>query len=196
MSGPKSADTKTDGSRTYIYPPTGEKFPSVTTILSGTDGKRYLIDWSAKLAAERAVDNLERLARLKVIKGRQEAVDYAKEAAKEARELKADAGSYVHDVVEALILWGAGRSGAEIVLPVLPEHLAGADYEEDMPVEGVTDWMIEGFLNFVADYKPIFQASEMTVFNPDLKVAGTLDIIATLPGLTVGRASGSFPVMA
>ena len=69
MSGPKAADTKTDGSRTYIYPPTGEKFPSVTTILSGTDGKRYLIDWSAKLAAERAVDNLERLARLKVIEG-------------------------------------------------------------------------------------------------------------------------------
>ena len=76
-----------------------------------------------------------------------------KEAAKEARELKADAGSYVHDVVEALILWGAGRSGAEIVLPVLPEHLAGAYYEEDRPVEKVTDWMIEGFLNFVADYQ-------------------------------------------
>jgi hypothetical protein len=83
VSGPKAADTKDDGSRTYIYPPTGEKFPSVTTILSGTDGKRYLIDWSAKLAAERAVDNIEHLARLKFIKGRQEAVDYAKEAAKE-----------------------------------------------------------------------------------------------------------------
>ena len=193
MSGPKAADTKTDGSRTYIYPPTGEKFPSVTTILSGTDGKRYLIDWSAKLAAERAVDNIERVARLKVIKDRQAAVDYVKEAAKEARELKADAGSYVHDVVEALILWGAGRSGAEIVLPVLPEHLAGADYEEDLPVEGVTDWMIEGFLNFVADYKPVFQASEMTTFNPDLKVAGTLDIIATLPGLAVGRAGRFVP---
>ena len=64
MSGPKAADTKTDGSRTYIYPPTGEKFPSVTTILSGTDGKRYLIDWSAKLAAERAVDEIEHVTRL------------------------------------------------------------------------------------------------------------------------------------
>ena len=113
MSGPKAADTKTDGSRTYIYPPTGEKFPSVTTILSGTDGKRYLIDWSAKLAAERAVDEIEHVTRLLAASEgdaagrRQAAVDYVKEAAKEARELKADAGSYVHDVVEALILWGA-----------------------------------------------------------------------------------------
>ena len=201
MSGPKAADTKTDGSRTYIYPPTGEKFPSVTTILSGTDGKRYLIDWSAKLAAERAVDDIEHVTRLLAASEgdaagrRQAAVDYAKEAAKEARELKADAGSYVHDVVEALILWAASpdRAGAEIVLPVLPEHLAGADYDEDLPVEGVTDWMIEGFLNFVADYKPVFQASEMTMFNPDLKVAGTLDIIATLPGLAVGRAGRFIP---
>ena len=199
MSGTKAADTKDDGSRTYIYPPTGEKFPSVTTILSGTDGKRYLIDWSAKLAAERAVDNIEHVTRLlaagegDAAERRQAAVDYVKEAAKEARELKADAGSYVHDVVEALILWGAGRTGAEITLPVLPEHLAGAYYEEDLPVEGVTDWMIEGFLNFVADYRPIFQASEMTTFTPDLKVAGTLDIIATLPGLAVGRAGRFVP---
>ena len=201
MSGPKAADTKADGSRTYPFPPTGENYTSVTTYLSGTDGKRYLIDWSAKLAAERAVDDIEHVTRLLAAgegdadERRQAAVNYVKEAAKEARELKANAGTYVHDVVEALILWGASpdRDGAEITLPVLPEHLAGAFYEEDQPVEGVTDWMIEGFLNWVADFGPQFLASEMTVFNPDLKAAGTLDIIAFLAGLGIGRSGRFIP---
>ena len=69
----------------------------------------------------------------------------------------------------------------------------GAYYDEDLPVEDVTDCMIDGFLNFVADYGPMFQASEMTIFNQPLGVAGTLDIIAILPGLAIGRAGRLIP---
>ena len=82
--------------------------------------------------------------------------------------------------------------GSDIALPVLPEHLQGADYDDD-PVEDVADWMIEGFLNLVSDYSPRFLAAEMTVFHPGLRVAGTLDIIVDLPGLAVGRAGRFIP---
>jgi len=181
-------------SDSYIYPPTGEELTRVTTILDGTEGKRYLVPWSARLASERAVDDIEHVLRLLQAEGREAAVGYLKTAAAEQRDLKADVGSYVHSVVEALILWQASPdgTGGDLVLPVLPEHLQGADYD-DLPVEDVADWMIDGFLNFVTDYKPQFRAAEMTVFNYPLGVAGTLDLIATLPGLAVGRAGRLIP---
>ena len=187
MSGPKTATTRDDGHRTYPFPPTGEAFTSITTILSESEGKQaYLVPWSARLAAEKAVDNLDTVAGILAEHGPEEgraaAVAYLKDTAKQARELKADVGTHVHDVVEALILWADSpdRTGTDIAIPVLPEHLEGAEYDDE-PVEDVVGWMVEGFLNFIGDWKPVFRASEMTVFNPALKVAGTLDIIAELP---------------
>ncbi len=186
-------------SDSYVYPPTGEELTRVTTVLDGTEGKRYLVPWSAKLAAERAVDDIEHVLRLiqaaaSPEEGREAAVDYLKTAAAEQRDLKADTGSYVHAVVEALILWQASPpgTGGDLNLPLLPEHLEGQDYD-DLPVEEVADVMLDGFLNFVSDYRPQFRAAEMTVFNCPLGVAGTLDMIATLPGLAVGRAGRLIP---
>ena len=191
-------------SDSYVYPPTGELLTRVTTILDSTDGKqRFLVPWSARLAAECAVDNLAVLeavlnGRAMAVasreSGRKAAVDLAKGRATEIRDLKRDVGSYVHSVVEALILWQASPEGhgADLVLPELPQHLAGQDYDED-PVEIVADWMLEGFLNFVADFKPQFHYAEMTVFNYPLSVAGTLDMIVTLPGLAIGPAGRFIP---
>jgi hypothetical protein len=191
-------------SDTYLYPPTGEHLTRVTTILDETTGKqRYLVPWSARLAAECAVDNLDVLEAVLSGRafavcsretGRQGAVDLAKNQAKDVRDLKRDVGSYVHSVVEALILWQASPEGcgSDLELPPLPGHLAGQDYDDD-PVEIIADWMIEGFLNFVADFKPQFHAAEMTVFNYPLGVAGTLDMIVTLPGLAIGPAGRFIP---
>ena len=182
------------GNRHYLYPPTGEQLVSVTTVLGATDGKPYLVPWSAKLAAEYAIDNLTMLARIAETEGWQAAVDMAKKQAERIRDVKRDAGSYIHDVVEALILWAASPegSGAEIVLPVLPEHLADADYDDE-PIEDVTDAMVTGFLNFVADFRPGFEAAEMTVFHVELGVAGTLDMIAVLRDVAIGHAGRLIP---
>jgi len=191
-------------SDTYIYPPTGEHLTRVTTVLDETNGKqRYLVPWSARLAAESAVDNLATLEAVLTgqamnvatrSSGRQAAVDLAKGRAAKDRDLKRDVGSYVHNVVEALILWQASPEGhgADLVLPELPAHLAGQDYDDD-PVEIVAEWMIDGFLNWVADFKPQFRAAEMTVFNYPLRVAGTLDMIVDLPGLAIGPAGRFIP---
>lgn len=182
-------------SDTYIYPPTGEHLTRVTTVLDATHGKqRYLVPWSARLAAERCVDDIETILKILQTEGRQAAVDYAKTGAQEDRDLKRDVGSYVHKVVEALVLWQASPegAGADLALPLLPEHLADQDYDDE-PVEDVADWMISGFLNFVADFNPRFRAAEMTVFNYPLGVAGTLDMIVTLPGLALGPAGRFVP---
>jgi len=126
--------------------------------------------------------------------GRQAAVDLAKRQAARIRDIKRDTGGYVHDIVESLVLWQASPEGRgqDLVLPSLPEHLEGADYDDE-PVEAVADWMVEGFLNWVADFGPKFLAAEMTVFHPGLRAAGTLDSVVVLPGLAIGRAGRLIP---
>ena len=192
-----TAERTTDpatGRRHYTYPPTGEQLVSVTTVLGATEGKPHLVPWSARLAAEYAVDNLAGLAAVARTQGHDAAVTLAKKQAELIRGRKRDAGGYVHDVVEALIIWAASPAGtgAEIALPLLPEHLEGADYDDD-PLEDVVDWMVTGFMNWVADFAPQFTAAEMTVFNQPLGVAGTLDIIAILHGLGIGPAGRLVP---
>jgi hypothetical protein len=191
-------------SDSYIYPPTGEHLTRVTTVLDATHGKqRYLVPWSARLAAECAVDNLDALEA--VLSGRamavcsresghQAAVDMTKGRAEDDRNLKREVGSHVHHMVEAMVLWQASPEGhgADLVFPDLPGHLAGQLYDDD-PVKKVADWMVEGFLNWVADYQPEFLAAEMTVFNQPLGVAGTLDKIVWLPGLAIGKAGRFVP---
>jgi hypothetical protein len=173
--------TDTDGNRHYTHPVTGELLTSVTTILSSTTGKAYLQTWAAKLAAQYAIDNLDLIAEILRSDGRDVAVELVKGEAKRLRERKADAGTYVHDVAEALTLWAASPDGTgrDIAIPSLPEHLVDADYD-DQPLDRVVDWMIDGFTNFVAAFEPEFVATEMTVYNRTLGVAGTLDMIIVL----------------
>lgn len=187
------AESRTDdnGNRHYIHPTTGALLTSVTTVLSATQGKPFLTPWSAKLAAQFAVDNLAEIAALRKEKGRDAAVDLVKDQAKLLRERKADAGSWVHKVAEALILWAASPDGTgqDIALPELPEHLIDADYDGE-PLDRVVDWMVRGFTNFVAAFDPVFEAAEMTVYNQALGVAGTLDMVIVLRGVALA-ADGS-----
>ena len=181
--------THADGSRDYPYPPTGEMLKSVTTLRDTTIAKPWLPGWAAGLTAEAAVDNLGLVARMLADDGRDAAVSWLKAEGKRERGLKRDVGGYVHDVMETLILWQASPEGRgrDLSLPLLPEHLEGRVYD-DLPVEDVAEWMVDGFLNWVADWNPQFIAAEMPVYNQPLGYAGTCDIIAFLPG--IGFAPG------
>ena len=130
-----------------------------------------------------AVDNMSLLAKTLKAEGRDAAIGLGKDAAEQLRDIKRDAGTYVHDVQEALILWAAspGRTGADIALPVLPDHLADALYDGE-PLADVVEFMVDGFLTFTADFGPVFLATEMAVYNQPLGVAGTLDMIVALDG--------------
>lgn len=186
---PLVAEVVTDpdsGSRYYVHPLTLERLTSVTSILGDTEGKPFLTQWSAKLAAQYAVSNLEEISVVADEQGWQAAVDLVKGAAKRLREIKADAGKYVHDVAEALTLWAASPdgTGGDIMLPTLPDHLVDADYDGE-PLRRVVDWMVDGFTNFVAAFDPEWVAAEMKVYNRTLGVAGTLDMVIILRGVAL-----------
>lgn len=165
---------------------TSQSFLSVTTILGETTGRSFLQDWAAKLAAEFAVDELDLIASTRAsTAGRTGAVDLVKGAAKRSRERKADVGSYVHDVCEALII--------DTPIPPIPDHLAGQTVEYDGEMVEITqewaDSIIEGFLNFVEDFDPVFEMAEATVVNryPDRPgYAATLDGIYDCDDATFG----------
>jgi hypothetical protein len=190
MSNPPTAvtDDKT-GERDYPYPPTGEMLRSVTTVRDSTIAKPWLPGWAAGLTAECAVDDIDYVTRLLAAEGRDAAVAYLKAKGERERGLKRDTGGFAHDTVERLIIWQASPegTGAEVSLPLLPEHLAGADYD-GLPLEEVADIMLDGFLNWASDWNPVFEAAEMTVYNYGLRYAGTLDLIAFLPGIAYGPA--------
>jgi hypothetical protein len=197
VSNPAAAVTPKDGEdRYYPYPPTGEQLDSVTAIIDGTDAKNYLKTWYGKVSAAWCIDNMDRLARVLREEGRDAAVKLAADEGERRRALKGDAGTYVHDVQQALILWAAspGRTGADITLPLLPEHLENAEYDlgngKSMPLADVTDFMVDGFVNFVTKFNPEFLASEMTIYNARLGWAGTLDMIIVLRGYAISPGTG------
>lgn len=147
-------------------------YESVTTILSSTEDKPWLAPWAAKLAAEYAVDHLWDIDAVTAALGRDAAVKLVKDIAAVLRALKADLGSYVHDVIEALIL--------DQEIPDVPEHLADADIDGE-PVDPAP--IVDGFLAWKADHKPVFELAEATVCHPIHGYAGTLDIVAWLPAM-------------
>jgi hypothetical protein len=185
-----------DDSRFYAYPGTGELLDRVTTIIEGTDSKPWIAKWHGTTTAAYCVDNLERVAKTKVLQGRQAAIDLAKDEAGRIRDLKAEAGTYVHDVQEALILWAASRDGegANIAIPLLPGHLQSAWYDygdgEGASLADVVEYMVDGFIAFVTAFSPRFLAAEMPVYNQPLGYAGTLDMIIALDGYAISYGTG------
>jgi hypothetical protein len=191
VTNPVTATTREDDSRFYPYPPTEEPLDSVTFVIAATDSKPWIKKWYGSSATAWCVDNMALLAKTLEAEGRKAAVDLGKDEAERLRGIKRDAGTYVHDVQEALILWAAspGRTGADIAIPVLPEHLEDAWYDDE-PLTDVVDFMVDGFIAFVSQFGPRFEATEMTVYNLDLGVAGTLDMIITLTGYAISRGTG------
>jgi hypothetical protein len=188
--------TNEDDSRFYPYPRTGELLWSSTTIIGGTDFKPWIAKWHGNTASKWAVDHIEALASVKALEGRDAAVKLAAGEAERKRDVKRDAGVYVHDVQEALILWAASRDGegSSIAIPLLPEHLEGAEYDmgggKSEPLANVVEWMVDGFINFVTDFNPRFLATEMPVYNQPLGYAGTLDDIMELDGYAISYGTG------
>ena len=216
----RASRTEVGDDRFYTYPRTHEQWISVTSVTGGTSSKPWLPRWHTKIAATYAVTNMRDLLRLirstaaakaeeltqsgKPLSktaiaaqsrqaGEEAAIRLIKGQAEIIRDRKADTGTYIHDVAEALIYWQhEGGEGDSISLPLIPEHLQGQLYDEE-PVEQVIDAMQTGFTNWVSDFRPKFLAAEMAVFHPGLKVAGTLDTIVLLYGYDMDAAGFLIP---
>lgn len=90
------------GARHYVHPDSGQKAPGVTSILSQLP-KPFLVAWASKLAAEYAIDNVTSVADI-ASRDRQAAIDLVKGASKRFTAKAADAGTEVHDYLEAMLL--------------------------------------------------------------------------------------------
>lgn len=141
----------------------GEWYDSVTSILAAGVSKGDIITrWATKVAGEYAVGHLPELMRLSArdLDGHQEAVNLVKRAPWEQRDKAGDAGTAVHDYIEALILG---------------ETLPG--------LEGEALKKAQSFERWLKDYRVDFVAAEAWVYSPSRRYAGRLDAIGDVPGL-------------
>lgn len=166
-----------EGSRWYVDPETGDLLASVTTAISACTSKPWLTPWAAGLAAEAAVDEHELIgtmlgprpsdvdasaAQLVELgrERRQGAIDYLKGIAKRRREQASERGTWVHDVVEALVL--------DQPLPAVPPDV---------------EPYLDQFVNWWCDFGPKPFMSEATVADRAAGWAGTLDLGVWFPTL-------------
>jgi hypothetical protein len=169
--GPVHAETDAaTGSRWYIHPRTGERFMSVTTVLSHIS-KFGLPDWSARLAAEAALERLPWLNRCSRVKPcnatkTENACGQCRECAllwlanrhNDVRDGAGDRGSRVHEAAEQIALFGEGAHVDEDIRP-----------------------LVDLYLKWKATYRPEYLATEMTVISRKWGYAGTLDGILRFP---------------
>ncbi|WP_441248927.1 hypothetical protein [Kitasatospora sp. McL0602] len=148
------------GSRYYVHPETEALAPSVTSILN-MESKPFLQQWSATMAAECAVTDLEVVQRI-ADRDRAAAVDFLKFAAKRYTKVRADVGSLVHDYFEL-------RLRGETV--PYPHH----DVEPYVP-------HIEAWLD---KYQPELCYAEDVAWSSQHDYAGSFDFMVKIGGATV-----------
>ena len=168
--------TTKSGQRWYEW--RGERYWSVTTILSGGLPKRALIYWSANEVANFACDNADEVKHL-VDKGERDAAyDLLKRSPWRKRDKAADIGTAIHEAIEAHVL---GKPTPEWPLPLRPRMQAFerflAEYEPSFvpaPVVGQHRELGDGIL-----------LAEAPVFNRTQHYAGTLDGVVEIGGRTL-----------
>jgi hypothetical protein len=142
----------------YRDPETGDKYRSVTTILSQGVPKDALPRWAAIEVATCAMDNIPRLVRAMLNPAERAALfEWLKNAAERKKDERAAIGTAIHKYIECKIL---GQP--------IPQELL--DDPEIAPY-------LRMFDQFVDDWAVEFEASEMVVANPDEGYAGTLDYL-------------------
>lgn len=143
-----------DAGRFYVWH--GERYRSVTSIISGGLPKPALVGWAKKVTAEYAVANL---ASLNVLAADDEegAIDWLKGAAYRDRDRRGNVGSAVHAVAESYVL--------------------EAPYAE--PPEDVAAY-VRGFISWLDAFRPTYVAVEAPVLSRTQRYAGTLDAIVEI----------------
>jgi hypothetical protein len=181
MSAPLQSRMTSNG-RTYTDPLTGATFPSVTNILGVID-KPALKFWAAKSAAEAAVRYFNERRVLFEATGDwsldpKEAVETIKRAPWRKSGDAAERGTDVHAAVEELVCKGMLYEPEEWS----PEVLAH----------------VAQYQRFADDFEPFPLFAEATCYSTTYGYAGTLDIIADLPGrglfvLDIKTGKGIYP---
>lgn len=150
------------GSKRY-YDWKGERFWSVTTILSGGVPKPALLPWGIKMVAEGAVEAVESGALVPMVgQDRDAAVKFLKGLPYAKRDRAANLGTEIHQAIELL---AQGRPWPDWPLPIRPH--------------------MERFREFAEAFSPEWIASEASVFSRSQAYAGTLDAIVRVGDRTL-----------
>ena len=131
----------------------GEKFPSVTTILSKGLPKPGLIRWAGNLVAQTAINDVETWMSM----SDEDAYTYLSAQPDKRRNSSANLGSVIHAAAEAFS--------------------KGEEYKAISPI---AQSYVNGFKKFVTDYKPKFLKTECPVFSRTHGYAGTLDSLVRI----------------
>jgi hypothetical protein len=178
---PANSETNAEGARWYIHPTSGERFISVTTVLSNI-AMYGLPAWAANLSANAAFERLPMLNRASRVQvcnltktvnacGRcRDCVTFwLADRHNQVRDAAADRGVKLHDLAEQDALFGEGAHVDADVAPYWEQYQRWRDA-----------------------YQPTFTASEMTVISRKWGYAGTLDSILTIAEMpkTLAHLSG------
>lgn len=158
MPAPTHARQSDRGGRTYIWPPTGENFFSVTSRLKALSAPG-LVYWSANQVAQGALYRRDEWLAILAEEGEDAALRWLKDRPWDKRDKAADAGSAVHGAIAQLVLTGKYEPW--------PTKLRGFQRQFD---------------RFLQAYQPEWLTSEATVYSRKYGYAGTLDFRARIGG--------------
>lgn len=150
---PRNARKSAGGGRFYVWGDT-ERYWSVTSIIGGGIPNDALKWWSAKVVAEFAHDELSNWMGM----DREHAVDYLKREPFRFTGKRANVGSAVHAIAEAVAL----KKPAPDFRTLEERQIVAA------------------FLAWVRRYAPTFVATEASVYSRAQKYAGTFDAIVEI----------------
>lgn len=153
MTIPPLAVENPDGSRAYVNPVTGERAPSITTVLKCIS-KPQLDGWAARATARYAAEHWDELDDTDPA----ERLEILKTAYQQESQPKADRGTLVHELCE---MWAKGTPGK---------------------VEKSVDSYMTQFFRFLGEVNPEYVEAEGTVWNRRHEYAGTFDAIAVIDG--------------
>ena len=136
---------------------------SVTTILKALPTP-WLGAWAAKMVAQTALDEIDRLREMEAREGTEATLRYLKAAPWRTRDAAAERGTAVHAAAEL------GTTGEDV-----PENAR----------KRVLAWH-----RWLDDYKPDIEYQEGTVYYPFYGYAGTFDLLARIGGVCKCHAEG------
>lgn len=152
---------KRGNSRFYVDPKSGDKLPSVTSVMNAL-AKPALKFWAAKKTAEAAVEEFGTLAQMVGNGNTEGAIDYLKRAPQRSSGPTAKLGSEVHDLCDRI-------AKGEDLKRVHPDH----------------EPFVRNFNQWIKDFEVGFLESEITVWSDTHGYAGTLDAICMIDGEAV-----------
>ena len=143
---------------------------SVTTII-GVLHKQALLYWSAEQAAEAALDYEELWKAMLTTQGRAETVTWLRDAFNrlpKTRLSAANLGTATHKVCQQYGMSGV-KPDQEFIAGMVRRYALKRDGTTtvDIPAEAeVVTQMLDQFDRWAQRFQPVYQAVEMTVFNP------------------------------